>query len=92
MVYELQNSEPQFGQISNASELGKLIRTFRKSQRFTLEKISGLTNVSMRFLSEVERGKETAELGKVLATLNTLGLEVFILPRGFKNDKVHIIK
>jgi hypothetical protein len=36
----------------------------------------------MRFLSEFERGKETAEIGKVLKALRTLGLEVIIQPRG----------
>jgi HTH-type transcriptional regulator/antitoxin HipB len=33
-------------------------------------------------LSEFERGKETAEIGKVLKALRTLGLEVIIQPRG----------
>ncbi len=35
-----------------------------------------------RFLSEFERGKETAEIDKVLKVLRTLGLEVVIKPRG----------
>lgn len=38
--------------------------------------------MSIRFLSEFERGKEAAEIGKVLKTLRTLGLEVIIQPRG----------
>ena len=42
----------------------------------------GLGNLSTRFLSEFERGKETAEIGKVLKALRTLGLEVIIQPRG----------
>ena len=37
--------------------------------------------ISARFLSEFERGKETAELGKALKALHTLGLEVVIQPR-----------
>ncbi|MFI4937883.1 MAG: transcriptional regulator [Candidatus Berkiellales bacterium] len=73
----------QFGRIKTASELGQMIRAFRKHQHLTLEKVSGLSNLSMRFLSELERGKETAELGKALAALNKLGLEVIIQPRGF---------
>ncbi|MEG7522290.1 MAG: hypothetical protein M3H12_04215 [Chromatiales bacterium] len=36
----------------------------------------------MRVLSEFERGKETAEIGKVLKALRTLGLEVIIRPHG----------
>ena len=35
----------------------------------------------MRFLSEFERGKDTAEIGKVLAALAALGLEVVVKPR-----------
>lgn len=68
--------------IKTASELGKTIKAFRKNQNLTLEKVSGLSNLGMRFLSELERGKETAELGKVLDVLNKLGLEVIIQPRG----------
>lgn len=77
-----------YGQIRTAEELGKLMRAYRKNQHLTLERVSGITNVSMRFLSEVERGKETAELGKVLVTLYKLGLEVIIQPRGYaQGDK-----
>ena len=44
----------------------------------------------MRFLSELERGKATAEVGKVLSALDQLGLEVIIQPKGasFANPKV----
>jgi HTH-type transcriptional regulator/antitoxin HipB len=79
--------QPQFGKINTPKELGELIRAFRKSKQFTLERVSGLTNVSMRFLSELERGKETAELGKALLLLNRLGLEVIIQPRGSEVGK-----
>lgn len=78
---ETDKSAPKFGRIKTVAELGALLRAFRKSQGLTLEKVSGLSNVSMRFLSELERGKETAELGKALATLQNLGLEVIIQPR-----------
>ena len=72
----------EYGAIRSAEELGKLARAHRKQRELTLETISGLGNVSTRFLSEFERGKETAELGKVLKALRTLGLEVIIQPRG----------
>lgn len=70
-----------YGEIRSAEELGKLVRAHRKQRKLTLETISGLGNLSTRFLSEFERGKETAELGKVLKALRTLGLEVVIQPR-----------
>ena len=75
-------SELLNGKIGTAAELGRLVRTHRKSKHLTLETVSGLCNVGTRFLSEFERGKETAEIGKVLKALRTLGLEVIVRPRG----------
>lgn len=74
-------NQTRYGCIQSAEELGKLARTHRKQQKLTLETLSGLGNLSTRFLSEFERGKETAELGKVLKALHTLGLEVVVQPR-----------
>jgi transcriptional regulator with XRE-family HTH domain len=71
-----------YGAIQTTEELGQLVRAHRKQRRLTLETISGLGNLSTRFLSEFERGKETAEIGKVLKALRTIGLEVVIQPRG----------
>lgn len=71
-----------YGAIRSTDELGRLARTHRKSRRLTLETTSGLANLSTRFLSEFERGKETAEIGKVLKALQTLGLEIIVQPRG----------
>jgi len=70
-----------YGAVHSAEELGRLVRAHRKSRQLTLETVSGLGNLSPRFLSEFERGKETAEIGKVLKALRTLGLEVIIQPR-----------
>jgi transcriptional regulator with XRE-family HTH domain len=71
-----------YGAVQTTEELGHLARVHRKRRHLTLETISGLGNLSTRFLSEFERGKETAEIGKVLKALRTIGLEVIIQPRG----------
>jgi len=78
----MSSDQVQYGVVRSAEELGKLVRAHRKQRKLTLETISGLGNLSTRFLSEFERGKETAELGKVLQALRTLGLEVVVKPRG----------
>jgi len=70
-----------YGKIQTTKDLGEVVRAHRKSKHLTLETISGLGNLSTRFLSEFERGKETAEIGKVLKALRTLGLEVTVQPR-----------
>ena len=73
--------EPAYGTVRSARELGRLMRSHRKSRGWTLQQLAGFANVSMRFLSELERGKETAEIGKALHALRLLGLEVVLSPR-----------
>ena len=77
----------EYGAVESAEQLGNMVRAHRKERKLTLETISGLGNVSTRFLSEFERGKDTAEIGKVLQALRTLGLKVVIQPRGHNPSK-----
>ena len=74
-----------YGVVRSASELGQLARMHRQTRSLNLERVSAIGGFSMRFLSEFERGKATAELGKVLAALAALGLEVVVKPREFKS-------
>lgn len=78
----MKKQDTHYGTVSTAEELGRIARAHRKSRQLTLETVSGLGNLSSRFLSEFERGKETAEIGKILKALRTIGLEVIIQPRG----------
>lgn len=78
----MKKQKPEYGIVRSAGELGRIVRTHRKNRHLTLETVSGLGNLSPRFLSEFERGKETAEIGKILKALRTMGLEVVIQPRG----------
>jgi len=84
---QLSSKSPQFGVIRSVSELGQIMKSYRKKRGLSLEKVSGLINLGTRFLSELERGKETAEIGKVLLALNSLGLEISIQPRGYNLAK-----
>ncbi|MDE0192766.1 MAG: transcriptional regulator [Gammaproteobacteria bacterium] len=72
---------PRYGVVRSASELGRLARTHRQNRSLNLERVAAIGGFSMRFLSEFERGKETAEIGKALAALAALGLEVIVRPR-----------
>ena len=87
------NDKIQYGSVRTVAELGKLVREHRQHQNHTLERISGLANVSMRFLSEFERGKETAEIGKVFQALRIWGLELVIQPRkGLPTERLKMSK
>ena len=60
--------------ILTAKELGALVRETRKSQDFTQYDLAGITGVGRRFISDLENGKETAQLGKVLHIVSSLGI------------------
>jgi y4mF family transcriptional regulator len=64
------------------SEIGAAIRAKRKAIGMGQEELASLAGVGPRFLSELERGKASAEIGKVLQVLRRLGLELSIRPRG----------
>lgn len=65
-------------QIFNSKDLGKVIRQIRKKQKLTQEDLSGLTGTGRRFIVELEQGKETAQIGKVLHVISALGVSIEI--------------
>ena len=65
-------------QITTAEDLGSAIRNRRKSDGLTLAEAAGLTNVGVRFLSELENGKPTVRLDKLLRVLSAFGLQLHI--------------
>lgn len=68
--------------VTSPIEIGKLVRTRRKAAGLTLKDAAGMAGVGVRFLSELERGKATLQLGLAIAVLQVFGLELHILPRG----------
>jgi HTH-type transcriptional regulator / antitoxin HipB len=74
-----------YGKILSVDQIGATVRYRRKLLNATQSKTAGLSGVGQRFLSELERGKPTAETGKVLKVLQRLGLEMIIVPRGWSS-------
>ena len=68
--------------ISSAKDLGRAIRTRRKELGYTQAYLSEYTGLSTSYISELENGKETAELGKALFIISLLGLDLDISNRG----------
>lgn len=61
-------------------ELGANIRKTRISQGLRQDQLAAAAGVGLRFLVELEGGKSTAQLGKTLAVLAALGMQVVISP------------
>ncbi len=68
--------------IKSAKDLGYYLQGYRTSQKLTQTDISGLANTGNRFIIELENGKETVQLKKVLDVLSALGLEMVISKKG----------
>lgn len=64
--------------ILDTKSFGLLIRTERKAQRLTQEQLAGLTGVGVRFVRELEAGKESCQIGLALQVAASLGLTVSI--------------
>jgi y4mF family transcriptional regulator len=61
-------------------EIGAVVRQVRLAQRLRQDQLAAASNVGVRFLVELERGKPTVRLAKVLAVLNTLGCRLDVTP------------
>jgi len=86
-----QDNELPYGKIKSIQDIGRLVRDHRKSQSVSQTEFAALCGVGVRFISELENGKPTLELGKVLHVLKCLGLEVTIRPREWqKNTRVNL--
>jgi y4mF family transcriptional regulator len=62
--------------IADSRTLGALVRSERKRQKVTQMELASLAGVGVRFLRELENGKESCQLGLALSVLTTLGISV----------------
>ena len=63
---------------SSVITLGLAIETERKKRHLTQTQVAELSNSSINFISQIEAGKATAQIGKVLDVLKILGLQLNI--------------
>ena len=68
-------------QVNDSISLGQAIRNRRKELSYTQKFISEITGFSMSFLSDLENGKTTCEIGKTLHIMNMLGLTLSVEAR-----------
>jgi len=71
--------EPQ--PIKDANALGATIRVRRVELELTQEELADVARVTLRFVSELERGKESAQFAGIRRVLSALGLDLFVRPR-----------
>ena len=65
------------------AEIGHIVKQARNQAGLRQAQAAALCGVGTRFLSDLENGKPTLHLGKVLKVLHGFGLRVIIKRKGF---------
>ena len=67
--------------LNGAGQFGEAIRLFRKRRGLTQQQVADLAGCSIMYVSALERGKATSELGKALSILDVLDVEISFTDR-----------
>ena len=60
---------------------GDFVKKRRKELGMNQDELALVSGTGVRFISDLENGKETCELGKALAVLANLGIELAFAPK-----------
>lgn len=61
--------------IKNSKDMGHMVRNTRKDKKITQVQLAAAAGVGVRFIVDLESGKETISLNKALKVLTVLGLD-----------------
>ncbi len=67
--------------LRTAAEIGELVRETRKAQGISQEQLAGVANTGVRFVSDLENGKPSIQVDKMIQVLEALGLGLYAMNR-----------
>ncbi len=67
--------------LEDALDIGELVREKRNEDGLTQQKLANFASVSRRFIVQLEQGKTTLEIGKVLQVCTVLGIDIMAQKR-----------
>ncbi len=56
--------------------IGEEVRRVRKQLKVTQKDLALISGTGVRFIIDLEKGKQSCQLGKVLSVLQTLGIDL----------------
>ena len=62
-------------------DIGESVRKSRKQQGLTQPQLAMACGTGVRFIVDLEAGKETCQIGKAINVIQMLGLNVSVNPR-----------
>jgi transcriptional regulator with XRE-family HTH domain len=73
--------------VRSVADLGLALRATRKGSKVRLDDLADIAGVSKQFVSDVERGKQTVQLGLALRLLGEMGLYLTVdIPAGAEGE------
>jgi y4mF family transcriptional regulator len=69
---------PKKDDFNQGSQIGKIIKYNRRKLSLTQQQFSMRVGVGLRFIRDLEQGKQNLQLNKLLQVLTFLGLELFV--------------
>lgn len=68
-------------------EISNVVRETRKKLGVTQKALALTAGTGLRFVIDLEKGKETCEIGKALTILHTLGIRLTLTPPAIPNKE-----
>lgn len=62
--------------LNSIEEIARLIKTRRKDQDMTQAELALVSNVGVRFISDIENAKDSCQIGLVIRVLKELGVRL----------------
>lgn len=63
-------------EVTEMKQIGEIVRKIRKSQKVSQTVLAQASNVGLRFVGDIERGKPSVQFDKLMAVLTSLGIAV----------------
>ena len=63
-------------EINEMTQIAEVVRKTRKKQKVSQTVLSQASNVGLRFVGDIERGKPSVQFDKLLAVLTSLGISL----------------
>ena len=63
-------------EINEMTQIAEVVRKTRKKQKVSQTILSQASNVGLRFVGDIERGKPSVQFDKLLAVLTSLGISL----------------
>ena len=69
--------------VYSVQDVGNVVRSARKDAGLTQRELASACGCGVRFISDLENGKQTIEMGRAIRIMNTLSLDVEVSARRF---------